>query len=118
MYDAPLPDNQVELIKRLVCEIEYILANPGEKSWTSRSWLEVLKNNAVKGVRPTVPEYGFGDPKSYDIVKGDVSLFVHNKNGAVRHVAEFFNYSFHQELDDHFLVISSDTLPGQIPWIR
>lgn len=114
VYDAPLPDEQVELIKRLVCEIEKILEHPGEKSWTSR-WLEVLKDNARKSIRPTVPEYGYGDPKSYDIMKGAVSRFVRNKNGAVRHGAECFNYGFPQELDDHFLVIS-DTLPGKIPW--
>ena len=115
VYDSPLPDDQVELTKRFVGDIQKILENPGQKSWTSR-WLEVLKDNAVKGLETTVPEYGFGDPKSYDIVKGAVSQFVHkNKNGAVRHGAECFNYVFPQELDDHFLIIS-DSLPGKIPW--
>jgi len=33
----------------------------------------------------------------------------------VRHGAECFNYSFPQELDDEFLVIS-DTLPGKVAW--
>jgi len=33
-------------------------------------------------------------------VEDDVSRFIKNQNGAVRHGAECFNYGFPQELDD------------------
>jgi hypothetical protein len=35
--------------------------------------------------------------------------------GAVRHGSESFNYSFPQELDEEFLIVSDD-LPGNMPW--
>ena len=51
-------------------------------------------------------EIGFGDPKSYQIIEGAVARFAHNKNGAVRHGAECFNYKFPQKIDDKLLVIA------------
>lgn len=61
-----------------------------------------------------MPEYGYGDKVSYSILEGAVARFVNkNKNGAIRHGAECFNYYFPQEIDDHFLVVS-DALPGKV----
>jgi hypothetical protein len=118
-YDEPLPNEQINLMKWLVNEIDLILDNPGNDHWTNR-WLDVLKNNARKRVFiPKVPEYGYGDPKSYAMMKGAVSHFIKNRNGAVRHGAECFNYGFPQELDNHFLVISDCLLEkgeGKVPW--
>ncbi len=115
VYDEPMAKDQIDLMKWLIGQIENVLAGPRSgKNWTSR-WLEVLKENSSKGFHPEVPRYGFGDPKSTAIVEGGVARFAYQRNGAVRHGAECFNYYFPQELDTHFLVIS-DTLPGKIPW--
>jgi hypothetical protein len=114
-FESPLPKDQVELLKWLIQKIVTILDSPQtDKSWTS-CWLDVLKDSASKGFTPKIPAYGFGDSKSYAIMEGAVSRFQHNKNGAIRHGSESFNYYFPQELDDQFLVIS-DCLPGNIPW--
>lgn len=83
------------------------------QSWTSR-WLEILKKSADKGFHPTIPRFGFGDKKSYEMMKGAVGRSV-QVNGAVRHGAECFNYYFPQELDEEFLVMS-DMLPGGLPF--
>ena len=48
-----------------------------------------------------MPKYGFGDPKSYAIMKFAVQRL--EDSGAVRHGAECFNFYFPQELDDEFL---------------
>lgn len=56
--------------------------------------------------------YGFGDPKSYSIMKNAV---YHLKAGAVRHGAESFNYQFPQDLDEEFLIVY-DNLPGRVTW--
>ena len=45
----------------------------------------------------------------------DRSSFRLNKNGAVRHGAVCFNYSFPQKIDEHFLVISDD-LDQPVGW--
>lgn len=119
VYDEPLPNEQVDLMKWLVNEIDLVLANPGKKHWTNR-WLDVLKNNAHKsGSKLKVPEYGYGDPKSYAMMEGAVSHFIKNRNGAVRHGAECFNYGFPQELDDQFLIISDSLVEKEesnVPW--
>ena len=106
-------DEQVKMLKWLLTQIETILESPiSSESWTSR-WLMVLKRSADNGFCPEIPEYGFGDPKSYAIME-DV-VFRLSDCGAVRHGAECFNYFFPQELDDHFLLIS-DHLEGNVPW--
>mmetsp|Transcript_10547 Transcript_10547/g.25456 ORF Transcript_10547/g.25456 Transcript_10547/m.25456 type:complete len:637 (-) Transcript_10547:212-2122(-) len=113
-YDAPLPDDQLDVSKWCISQIESILeSETTSSSWTSR-WLDVLKNAASKGFHPTIPPLGFSDPKSNSIMKHAIHRL--QKEGAVRHGAECFNYYFPQELDDEFLVIS-DKLAGQsLPW--
>ncbi len=113
-YDSPMPKEQVDLMKWLINHVEEVLSERNEKGWTSR-WLDILKENMSNGFHPEVPKYGFGDPKSSAIVEGAVARFTNQRNGAIRHGAECFNYLFPQELDDEFLVIS-DTLPGKLPW--
>jgi len=112
-YETSISKDQVEVLKWLLTQIEVVLDSPTtSKSWTSR-WLEVLKESEEKGFYPEMPEFGFGDPKSYAIIKAAVARL--SVNGAVRHGAECFNYIFPQELDEHFLVIS-DHLDSNIPW--
>jgi len=112
-YTSSSSKYQVELLRWLLTQIDTILDSPAtSKSWTSR-WLDVLKESAEKGFYPEIPEFGFGDPKSYAIMKEVVRRL--GDNGAVRHGAECFNYSFPQELDNRFLVIS-DHLEGNVPW--
>jgi len=112
-FVTPLSKDQVDLVKWLLTQIETILDSPvTSKSWTSR-WLEVLKESANKGFYPEMPEFGFGDPKSYAIIKNVVERL--GESGAVRHGAECFNYFFPQELDERFLVIS-DHFEGNVPW--
>ncbi|KAL3940840.1 MAG: hypothetical protein SGBAC_004690 [Bacillariaceae sp.] len=113
-YDAPLPDDQLDVSKWCISQIESILeSEESSSSWTSR-WLDVLKTSASKGFHPTIPPLGFSDPKSHSIMKHAIHRL--QKEGAVRHGAECFNYYFPQELDEEFLVIS-DKLAGQtLPW--
>ena len=112
-FDQSLSPDQVELVNWTVSKIEGVLDDPvtGE-GWTTR-WLDVLKKEAVKGFYPKMPRFGFGDPKSYSLMRCAVDRL--QETGAVRHGAECFNYYFPQELDDKFLVIC-DTLPGGVPW--
>ena len=110
------------------------------------TWFKVLKKAAVKGYYPKTPKYGNGDPKSYDIIQVAVDRL--KKTGCVRHGAECFNWFFPQvrvqlalrvyiaplnsmntnsmiafsivfqkEIDDELLVIS-DTLPGNVKWLK
>ena len=74
--------------------------------------VEVLKQEASNGFVPEVPEYGFGDPKSYGIMEKAAKKLI--DTGAVRHGSECFNYYFPQEIDDYFLLVS-DTL-SPVPW--
>lgn len=113
-YQTPLPPEQLSLSKWCVSSIEAILDSPpSAESWTSR-WLDVLKKEAsTKGFDPKMPQFGFGDPKSYSIMQSAVGSL--DQSGAVRHGAECFNYLFPQELDDEFLVIS-DQITGNVPW--
>ncbi|KAI2492719.1 hypothetical protein MHU86_21826 [Fragilaria crotonensis] len=99
-YDKPIPDDQLKLVDWCLTKIEAILdAPPKPSSWTER-WLEVLKGDPVK---PAIPPYGFGDPKSYSLMELAAKRL--HKDGCVRHGAECFNYYFPQMLDDHFLII-------------
>lgn len=86
-------------------------ATPPLETWTSR-WLRVLKEEASHGFIPEIPEYGFGDPKSYSIMEEAARRLI--DTGAVRHGSESFNYYFPQEMDDEFLVISDTFRP--VPW--
>ncbi|EJK77506.1 hypothetical protein THAOC_00659 [Thalassiosira oceanica] len=104
-FHNPLPNEQVDLIHDMVNDIEKILRDCTEgkaNNWTS-SWLNVMKHHARQ---ITMPRYGFGDPKSYAIMKHAVKRL--EEFGAVRHGAECFNYYFPQELDDEFLVIGGN----------
>ena len=113
-FTSPLAPNQLEVLSWYVSEIEHLLSESkvGD-SWTVR-WLEVLKKAAREGRYPEMPRFGFGDPKSYSIMKSAVSCLSHS--GAVRHGSECFNYYFPQDLDEEFLVIAND-LPGNKPWL-
>jgi len=112
-FTTPMAKDQMKVLKWYVDEIENVMKNSkvGE-SWTV-TWLEVLKKAAREGFYPEMPRFGFGDPKSYSIMKNAVSRLSHS--GAVRHGAECFNYYFPQDLDDEFLVVAND-LPNNKPW--
>jgi len=63
VFGSPLPTARVELVKWLVQSIENVLESPqNDKAWTS-CWLQVLKDSALKGFKPKMPMYGYGDPK-------------------------------------------------------
>jgi len=105
VYDEPIANEQVDLMKWMIESIVKILGkHDGEESWAS-CWFEVLKE-LNKSRKMKTPPFGFGDPKSYKIMEGAVTRFAHNKNGAVRHGAECFNYKWPQEIDDKLLVIA------------
>lgn len=112
-FESPLPDEQLNVLKWYVKEIENVMktSKVGD-SWTV-NWLEILKKAAREGFYPEMPRFGFGDPKSYSIMENAVSRLA--ESGAVRHGAECFNYYFPQDLDDEFLVIAND-LPNKKPW--
>ena len=104
-FHNPLPDEQVDVVHQMVDDIEKILedcSNGNSTNWTA-GWLSSMKRHQ-KHIK--MPKYGFGDPKSYAIMK----YAVHRTEefGAVRHGAECFNYYFPQELDDEFLVIGGN----------
>ncbi|GFH47816.1 hypothetical protein CTEN210_04292 [Chaetoceros tenuissimus] len=105
VYDEPMSNDQVELMKWMIESIDGLLEKPvSDRSWASH-WFDVLdKKDDRKMI--DIPRFGFGDPKSYQIMEGAVMRFAHNKNGAVRHGAECFNYKFPQEIDDKLLVIA------------
>mmetsp|Transcript_28719 Transcript_28719/g.32843 ORF Transcript_28719/g.32843 Transcript_28719/m.32843 type:complete len:825 (+) Transcript_28719:89-2563(+) len=117
-FKAPVPDNQVQLIKKSLSKIEKVLSEgPSSMSWTEK-WLNALREDPISC---DMPRYGFGDPKSYSLMEMAVSRLV--KDGSVRHGAECFNYGFPQELDDQFLVIgwgldtTTTATPSSIPWV-
>jgi len=104
-FQSPLPDDQVELLHHVLGDLENILKDNREgksNNWTA-SWLNVMKHQ--KKHHP-MPRYGYGDPKSYAIMKYAVQRL--EEFGAVRHGAECFNFYFPQELDDEFLVIGGN----------
>lgn len=115
-FGCNLPRDQESLMMWCVEHIEQILDEQKENptnsdSWTIR-WLDVLKKAAAEGFHIDVPEYGFGDPKSTSIME-HASLKL-KSTGAVRHGSECFNYSFPQEIDEMFLLISDTLKP--VPW--
>ncbi len=111
-FGCNLPREQENLMMWCIEHIEQILdARTTTDTWTVR-WLEVLKQQALCGFIPEIPEYGFGDPKSYSIMEEAARRLI--DTGAVRHGSECFNYYFPQEIDDKFLIIS-DTL-SPVPW--
>ena len=104
-FHNPLPDEQVKMVHRMVDDIEKILKDCSEgksTNWTA-GWLNEMKRHTS---HVKMPKYGFGDPKSYAIMKYAVHRL--EEFGAVRHGAECFNYYFPQELDDEFLVIGGN----------
>lgn len=115
-YRDPMGEQELSMLKWCVDEIEGVLdSNSTEegKSWT-RLWLDVKKKYAFDPrFQAPMPKMGYADPRSKAMMKG--AVYSLRQNGAVRHGPECFNYSFRQELDDKFLVIS-DTLPGLVPW--
>jgi len=115
-FHEPLPADQVSMMADMIEEINSILSSPATMdSWTAR-WLEVLKKKADRGgeEKKATPQYGYGDPKSYDMMEA-VARRVEGTSGAVRHGAECFNLIFPQEIDESYLVVC-DSLPGKIPW--
>jgi len=104
-FHNPLPDEQVKLVHNMIDDIEKILKDCSEgksTNWTT-GWLNQMKRHTS---HMKMPKYGFGDPKSYAIMKYAVHRL--EEFGAVRHGAECFNYYFPQELDDEFLVIGGN----------
>ena len=89
----PMAADQIEMLQWCVGHVEDVLREPKAQGWTKR-WLEVLKKEATNGFHPSMPEFGFGDPRSYDIMVKAVERL--NFNGAVRHGAECFNFYFPQ----------------------
>jgi hypothetical protein len=111
-FGCNLPREQEDLMMWCINHIEDILdARPSCDTWTVR-WLEILKKEASNGFIPQIPEYGFGDPKSYSIMEQAALRLI--DTGAVRHGSECFNYYFPQEIDDVFLLISDTIKP--VPW--
>ena len=83
-FHNPLPEEQVELVHNMCDDIEKILKDSREgktKNWTE-SWLKMMKHQKK---HITMPQYGFGDPKSYAIMKYAVQRL--EEFGAVRHGA-------------------------------
>ncbi|GFH47786.1 hypothetical protein CTEN210_04261 [Chaetoceros tenuissimus] len=104
-FDQPIASEQVELMKWMIESIDKVLTTQKKNaSWASH-WFNVLDQPDHRK-KIDMPRFGFGDPKSYEMMAGAVTRFAHNKNGAVRHGAECFNYKFPQDIDDKLLVIS------------
>ena len=112
-YENPLPIDQLKVMKWCITQTKEILENPQiDKSWT-QCWLEMLKKSSATEAHPKMPEFGLSDSTTYSIMKCAINRL--NQSGAVRHGAECFNYTFPQDIDDEYLVIS-DTLDGKVPW--
>lgn len=115
-----LPPEQMKMMNWCVDTIENVLdevkAKPStEKATWTGEWLENLKKERTENnFKPTVPKYGYADPKSYAIMSHAVHYL--QDNGSVRHGAECFNYYFPQELDEYFLVVSYDIRIGGNRW--
>eukprot|EP00928_Gymnodinium_smaydae_P030754 TRINITY_DN2277_c0_g4_i2.p1 TRINITY_DN2277_c0_g4~~TRINITY_DN2277_c0_g4_i2.p1 ORF type:complete len:369 (-),score=57.44 TRINITY_DN2277_c0_g4_i2:758-1810(-) len=108
MAYSELPDEQRNLAIWAVDKTKGILDIKRDASWTSQ-WLEILEREA-DSLSVEVPEYGFGDPISYNLIE---TVIEKTKDiGAVRHGAECFNFYFPQELDNEYLVIWDGFLSG------
>ena len=100
-FQVTLPEDQVVMMSWLIQRIGEVLDESRPYGWNKR-WLEVLQTKDLKTDVP-MPQYGFGDPQSYDMLSKVVQVV--RASGAVRHGAEAFNYHFPQALDDMYLVI-------------
>lgn len=67
-FGCNLPREQEDLILWCVNHIETILDDRLTMDSCTSRWLEVLKKETSTGSIPQIPEYGFGDPKSYNII--------------------------------------------------
>uniref|UniRef100_A0A7S1VXZ0 Uncharacterized protein n=1 Tax=Ditylum brightwellii TaxID=49249 RepID=A0A7S1VXZ0_9STRA len=113
-FEKSIPPDQIELLNWCTNLIEKTLdCYNGVDSWT-KCWLKNLKEESLRGFHPHIPRFGFGDPKSYTMMESVIGRI--QKNGAVRHGAECFNYYFPQDLDEEFLVVSDDTFNGKLLW--
>ena len=112
-YRNELGTEELSMLKWCVDEIEGVLDSPDvNKSWTQH-WLEVRTKYAFDSrFQKPMKKMGYADPRSREMMKG--AVYSLKENGAVRHGPECFNYSFPQQMDDKFLIIS-DTLPGMVP---
>jgi Domain found in Dishevelled, Egl-10, and Pleckstrin (DEP) len=107
-----LSPDQLEVLQWSTRQIGKILDGPiRPENWNKR-WLEVLSREKRRGFHPSIPRFGFGDPRSYSIMENAVHRL--SDDGAVRHGPECFNYTFPQEADEEFLVISDILTP--VPW--
>jgi len=105
MRYEPTPPDQVTLMNWALDKTTQLLAHPESKGWMGR-WLNVLKEEAAQarnGFHPVPPQYGYGDPTSYGLIREIVHATA--DCGAVRHGAECFNFYFPQELDAEFLIV-------------
>jgi hypothetical protein len=83
-FRSNLPDEQVKMVHQMVDDIEKILKDCSEgrsTNWTA-GWLNEMKRHITQ---VKMPKYGFGDPKSYAIMKYAVQRL--EEFGAVRHGA-------------------------------
>ena len=83
-FRKPLPEEQVKLVQSMLVDIEKILEDCSQgrtKNWT-QSWINSMKHHKKQ---VTMPKYGFGDPKSYAIMKYAVQRL--KESGAIRHGA-------------------------------
>ena len=114
-YDTEIPKEQVKLMQWFVKNIGEVLEaqkSSGQVNGWTESWIDTLKTADID-FRKIMQRYGFGDPKSYNVIECAIERL--QSTGCVRHGAECFNWGFPQEMDDHFLVIC-DALPGNVPW--
>ena len=105
-YKEPIPDAQVELVRWTLKHCEEVMdkqARTSEDISWNQEWLSILTQAASEGFKPEIPELGFGDPTSVELIRD----MKHQTSacGAIRHGAECFNYYFPQELDEEFLVV-------------
>lgn len=121
VFDVSLPPEQLEILEGNILSAQEILEGRAMgNNWMER-WLYASRdhlgqnNSRITGKkRPKMPQFGYGDAKSYRLMEGAVAQLA-KVDGAVRHGAECFNYVFPQEIDQTFLVIS-DALGGKVRW--
>ena len=114
-FNTPLPEEQVDVLKRMVMRTREILADKESRStnWTS-NWLAILKKYSAVDKQVVVPEYGFGDPETATLFE-KAAHHMKAETGAILHGAECFNFVFPQEMDDKFLVVDKK-FSGPLPW--
>lgn len=100
---ATLAPDQQKLAMQALKHTENILEK--KKSSWSEAFIEIYESTPHDS-KPVMPKYGFGDATSIELIESVITSCV--ESGAVRHGAECFNFSFPQELDDEFLIISED----------